>query len=255
MGTAIYFKADTLLVFRYAGSTEVGWYAAAYRIMEVAQLLPLFLVLPLVPVVSKALAVGDVGRARRYSERAVVAALTVAVPYAVAMQFLSDRTVRWLYGPEFASAGELSAVLSIAFVGVCLGWVGTALLIAAKGVGRWWILTWSCAAGTVAACVWLVPANGAIAAAWVTAGVEFIVGVATSWAALRSLGGTLPLVDVFKLIALVAVMLVSQFATRDLALWIPVVAGGVLAGAVVVALGLIPDEVVPERFRLRLRTS
>lgn len=243
VGTIIYYKADSALVYRYAGANQAGLYAAAYRFVDVAQLLPSVLVLPLVPLVVKAHAESSPATSRRLATQALVLGMTFAVPFAATMPFVAERLVRLLFGADFADASPLAAVLGLSFVGMTMGWVGTALAVALNVANRLWLLTWGCAASSVLGAILLVPAHGAIAAAWISVGVEFVVGIGTMVVAFRRLGARVPLAGLARVMLLSLVVGVSQFLTRCQSLVVSLMAATAMFMCGVLLFGLLPTSV------------
>jgi O-antigen/teichoic acid export membrane protein len=242
-GTTIYYKADSLMVFRYAGAESAGYYAAAYRFIDVAQLVPSVLVIPLLPMVAIALANGQTALASRLAQQAFVAALSFGLPFAAAMPFVSNRLVRLVYGEDFAPAAHLASILSVAFVFMSVGWIGMTIVIALNGTGHLWVLSWALAVGTVVAGLRLIPRYGATSAAWISVGVEFIVGTTVMVIAMQRLGAWLTFGTMCRIGILVLATASVQFAMSSASIWLSLLLGGCIYLPMLLLLRLLPPEV------------
>lgn len=242
-GTTVYYRADSILVFRYGGAEEAGFYAAAYRFIDVAQLVPSVLVLPLLPLIARSLSEAELDQARRLGSQAVIVSLAFGIPFAVSLPFLSERLVLLIYGQEFSPSAQLASILGVAFVFISVGWIGMTILIATSGTGRLWILTWFLAAASIASGVLLIPDYGALAAAWTTVAVEMVMGVTVATIGLRRLRARVPFRAAGSIVLLAALTGVTQYLLRGADLFIALLGGGVVYVAMVLGLGLIPLSV------------
>lgn len=242
-GTTIYYRADSIMVFRYAGAENAGFYAAAYRFIDVAQLVPSVLVLPLLPLIARSLSEANLDLARRLGSQAVVVSLAFGIPFAVTVPFLADRLVLLIYGQEFSPAAQLTSVLGVAFIFISVGWIGMTILIATSGTGQLWILTWFLAAASITSGVLLIPRYGALAAAWTTVAVEMVMGFTVVTLGLRRLGARVSIRAAGSIALLAAMAGVTQYLLRDADLFVALLGGGSVYAAMVVGLGLIPLSV------------
>jgi O-antigen/teichoic acid export membrane protein len=242
MGLAVtaYYRLDSIMVYRIAGSAEAGLYAAAYRFLDVAQLLPAALLVPLLPIASRALARGTDGEARLLFERVVVIAVAVAMPVVIGLSVHGSNLVRMIYGPEFAPAGPVAVALAWAFLGVCLGWVGTTLTIAARGVRQLWPVTVVVAVLSLSVHVVVIRSFGALGAGWVTAGTEAVIGLAALRIARRAFGAAYPWRRLLRVSVAVACLAVAAVACRRLPILIAIAVPGATYVAALLGCGAVP---------------
>jgi O-antigen/teichoic acid export membrane protein len=194
MGVAVtaYYRLDAVLVYRIAGSAQAGLYAAAYRFLDVAQLLPGALLVPLLPLASRTLARGGHGEARRVFERVVIMALVISLPVAIGLSVHGAAFISLIYGQDFAQAAPVTAALGWAFVGVCFGWAGTTLTVAARRVRSLWPVAVGVAVASLVTHVVAIRWFGALGAGWVTAATELVIGLAALHIAGRAFGTAWP---------------------------------------------------------------
>lgn len=238
-GTTIYYRSGSVLVFHYAGAQEAGFYAAAYRFLDVAQLVPGVLVMPLLPLLARSLQQRDRVTAGRLTTRAIETSLAFSLPLAISMPFLAPRLVEVVFGREFDRAAALTPVLFLAFIFISIGWIGQTVLIASSGTGGLWLLTWLLAGISVAVQVALIPRYGVIAAAWVTVGVESIIGTTVLFLGLHRIGSKFRLTSVKKLLVLTVLCGLTQYLLRDSSFLLAVVVGGIVQVTLAFYLGLL----------------
>ncbi len=106
----LYWRVDVLLLSRLRDVSEVGQYTAAYRILDVAILLPQSLCQALYP----RLAGGPQGRATgvpEYRAAALRWLVLLTAPLALAVSALAGPLLALLYGQSFSTAAPLLVVL------------------------------------------------------------------------------------------------------------------------------------------------
>ena len=165
-----YYRLDSVVVYHYAGAAALGHYGAAYRLIDTAQLLPTVLVAPLIPLVVQT------RQTSWGSERVLRAALRYALICGAVVAAVLAGCGKWLlttlYGREYAAADAVLAWLGLAFVAICLSYVGTASCMALGVVKRQILPVAILAILSVVAQAWLIPRYGIIAAAVTTAVTE-----------------------------------------------------------------------------------
>ncbi|HEX6939829.1 MAG TPA: oligosaccharide flippase family protein [Longimicrobiales bacterium] len=190
----VYYKIDILLLDRWRDAAEVGWYAAAYKFVDIAQALTIVAAGAVYPRLS--LAAGDAaGRAGRSPARnavretagrgAAAAAdgpagraahrppaarvaeliLAAAVPGSAVLWLLREPVVRIVYGEAYAAAAVVLAPLAAALPALALNILAGYILGAAGKMRPVAVAYAAATAANVALNALLVPAHGAVGAA------------------------------------------------------------------------------------------
>ncbi|MFQ5450313.1 MAG: flippase [Nitrospinaceae bacterium] len=133
--TYIYFRIDAVLLFFLRGEAETGWYAAAFKLIEVLALLMASIRSALFPVLSRSQEQGNGDHGRMWKESARYLFL-IGIPLATGMGFLAGRVVDLLYGPAYAAAGPVLRVLALTFPLLCANDLASYLLVSGNRTAR-----------------------------------------------------------------------------------------------------------------------
>lgn len=176
-------RIDQLVIRQWAGAEAAGVYAAMLPLSMAWAVLPTALQVSLAPSIAR-LRAEDPAAYREALVRAFRLFFVAGVVVSVATAALAGPLVGWLYGPPFAAAAPLLAVHVFTNVFIGLGISHTLWLV---NEGRFALrLYGNLVAGSLSllANLWLVPRHGAMAAAWVAVGAQFVaaVGVNALWA-------------------------------------------------------------------------
>jgi O-antigen/teichoic acid export membrane protein len=216
MFVTAYYRIDGVLLFHFRGATETAYYSAAYRVLDVLQILPMTVSGVLLPLLaSTERAGGGEARVKQLFQFAVALVLAVALPVAACGGILAPGIVELIYGHRYHSSIYLLQILLPAFIPICLGYVLTGQLIL-NGLLRPYIaITCVGAVVNVAANAIAIPRYGAPAAAWATLGTELVVMSAIAIVVRRRLGLSLPAGRTLRLLAAVAVTALAVWLVRS----------------------------------------
>jgi len=224
-----YYRIDAVLLFHYRGATANAYYGAAYRVIDVLQILPITISSVLLPFLAGAeRAAGSVARARRAFELAVAFVLAAAVPVAAFGAILSPGLVTLVYGGAYHRSVVLLQILLPAFIPICLGYLLISQLILHGLLRPYIVISFAGAVVNIAANVIGIPRWGAPMAAWSTLGTELIVMSAVAAVVRARLGLVLPLGRVARCLAATAATAVAVWLVRAAPL-----AVGVIVAAIV----------------------
>jgi O-antigen/teichoic acid export membrane protein len=193
-----------------ASAEQAGFYGAAQNMALVPSIFALSFSPLVLARIARLLAAHDEPAARRLARNALRLVIAL-VPLASALAACATELVRWVYGPRFAPAGPVLAVLIFAGMALLLISAGTAILVAA-GRPRWPLaltapLTLVAAAGHWAA----IPSFGPIGAAAVTTATASLGALATV-VAVHHLWGIAPPAGVCWRSALVSALVYGAVA-------------------------------------------
>ncbi len=170
----IYFRIDMVMLQAMAGSVEVGLYAAAYKILEGVLMIPLALSIVVLPVLSEALAKGDVELARQTVSSVVKYLAYLSVPIATILTLQADRLIALLYPmPAYAGSALGLRILAWTIVAVFASGATSTLIASSRSPS---VNTWiACvmAGLNVGLNILLIPRWGLAGAAAATVVTEF----------------------------------------------------------------------------------
>jgi O-antigen/teichoic acid export membrane protein len=211
-----YYRIDAVLLFHYRGATASAYYSAAYRVIDVLQILPMTVSGVLLPLLASAEREG-VGhpRLKQIFQLATGLLLSVALPVAACGAILAPGIVRLIYGHRYDSSIYLLQVLLPAFIPICLGYVLTGQLILHQLLRPYIVITFVGAVVNVAANVLAIPRYGAPAAAWATLGTEVLVMACIAAVVRRRLDLSLPTARILRCAAATAVTAVAVWLVRS----------------------------------------
>jgi O-antigen/teichoic acid export membrane protein len=229
MFVTAYYRIDALLLFHYRGATPNAYYSAAYRVLDVLQILPMTVSGVLLPLLASAEREGaGYDRIRQLFQFAIALLLAVAVPVAICGAILAPGVVRLIYGPHYHSSVYLLQVLLPAFIPICLGYVLTGQLILHGLLRPYVVITMVGAVLNIVANAFAIPRYGAPAAAWTTLATELLVMAGIAGVVDRRLRLRLPAGRAVRCLGAAAVTGAAVWAVRSE----PLIVGLVVAAIV-----------------------
>jgi O-antigen/teichoic acid export membrane protein len=173
--TFAYGRIDQILVYEFARDpTEVGVYAAMYKILDNAGFVPLAVMTTLFPIMA-GLFPSDPERLKRMMQIAIDYLTIVALGGLALTLAAAEPIIRLLYGSDFVSGAAILPVLMAAFIPICIGNVAGNVIVAMDLQRRY---IWFAALGlllNVPLNIILIPELGIEAAAWITLLTEVVV--------------------------------------------------------------------------------
>ena len=201
---AVYYRVNSILVYQISGSEEAGFYAAAYRLVDQVQIIPIAIVGALFPLISEA-AAKNPERLRRFVASAWEILLGLAFPIVAIGMVLAHPLAGLLFGAEFEGpTGTVLILIWPVVIAIFLGYLGGALVPAVNLVRVWTFIAFGGAFLCVALCLLLIPPFGANGAAIATVATEYPVMVATLWITCRRAHLRLPLGRVVRMLVAAA---------------------------------------------------
>jgi O-antigen/teichoic acid export membrane protein len=170
---------DRLVLGWFVPAAEVGWYAAALRIVGIPIVIPTLVITPLYPALSRN--AGDSAAIRRAITETLRLVLVLMVPMCAGIIGLASAIPTLLgWPPDFVNSVPLMVVLSLQLPVIAVDMVLGTVLMAIGLQGRWVMVGVAGAALKFGLSVWLVPifessgGNGAMAASIVTIASELL---------------------------------------------------------------------------------
>jgi O-antigen/teichoic acid export membrane protein len=239
-----YFRADALIISVSRPYDELGAYALAWRVGEVAAVVPAAVLVAALPLLARYLASDDPRRLPAFQAAWDVLAVA-GIAIAAGGGLVAGELTRALAGEAFGAAvAPLRVLLAAAALGFVTGLLGNTLI--ARDRQRT-ALALSAAALTanVALNAILIPPLGIMAAAWVTLACEVALLVGATVLVRRHAGLLASPAVLVRALPAVAIMVAVVWPLRDEALWVSVPAGAVAYAVALVGFGVVR----------RLRTS
>lgn len=248
---------DTLLLTVFSTSIAVGLFNAAYKIVQMVDMIPFTLSIPLFPPLSR---LAEESHAKMFAavNHALRIFFLLAIPLACWLWLCAPFVLSWTFGADYIDAVEILRILAVAVVFL----FPTSLFIYAfSAAGRQKLYTLSaaiCLATNAILDLALIPGYGAIGAAIATLSAEamFFLGGALL---LRRLGARVPYLELFwkPLAATALASLVLVWGVQDATLVAIMVStigyGAVYLIATIMLRALRRDEVMMLGAAIKLR--
>lgn len=168
----LYWRIDVLLLSRLRSVAEVGYYTAAYRLLDLATLLPQSLCQALYPRVA-----GDRAGESRWRPVALASLLLLTAPVALAVTIAARPLLRLLYRPDFVAAAP--ALVPLIWTAVPWAWARyhACLLVANDRQNADLAINAAMLAVNAALNLALIPSRGMQGAAQVTLATALLYGL------------------------------------------------------------------------------
>lgn len=208
-----YYRVGGVMVIGLAGAHEAGLYTAAYKIIDVAQIVPSLIVVPMLPVLIDALK-HSAKELNRLATAVIRLTILIAVGSGLALALFSPVIITLIYGADFQKAAPVLEVLGVAFIGITLGYVGSTICFAIDRVKRQIPLVAVLGAASLTLQPWAIGNWGALGSAYVAAGTELVMCVVSLALCAKPLGLTFATVIGWRVPTLVAALVAAYLMTR-----------------------------------------
>ena len=216
----IYLWIDSALLALFAAPQEVGWYGVSTRLFQTLMFLPVILCTAWLPGLATAYRRSP-SDLKDMSELPILLIGTLAMPIAVGTALVAGPLVILLYGPSYASAELVLAVLAMTVIPTYLNIVLSQVMIAADRQAAWTKILVVASIANPLLNIVLIPffharfGNGALGAAICMLLTELIVVVMGAWSARAylspSLGGRFLRAALVTVVMAGAVLVVQRF--------------------------------------------
>lgn len=165
--STVYNRIDVVIISKLLGFTQTGFYAAAYKFVDLMNFFPAVVSHSLYPAFASLIAQKDLGAVRLLLERYSRLLAAFAVPMAMGVSILSYRLIELLAGEEFVRAQYALGVLSWA-VALLIIYITVNALVISQLTKKATIITGINIIVNIVGNILLLPRFGFIAAAWMT---------------------------------------------------------------------------------------
>jgi O-antigen/teichoic acid export membrane protein len=241
--SAVYFRVSILLVSLLSSGTQLGYFSASFRIIEVLAVVPALLVGAAFPIFARA-ARDDHERLGYALGRVFQVSLVVGAWVATSIAVGAPLAIRIVGGPAFAPAAPVLAIqgIALATMFVSLVWGNALLSLSLFRV----ILLINVAALTFNALLVgsLVSLDGARGAAIATAAAEIVAAIVQMVAVVRGRPQLRPSLRPLPFVALAAAVGLLPMALTGIPVIVRLVISTVLFGGVVLVTRTLPSEML-----------
>jgi len=172
--TVIYFKIDVVMLSLIRGdNSEIGWYSAAMRLIELVGVLPALIVSALFPIVSS-LYKESIDSLKNVFKTSFRYLTVIALPIAVGTFLLSEHLVYTIYGEEYVKTIPALKVLAIALIFIFVNYILMNILVAVDRQMTNAIMAGTCVFVNIAMNMCLIPHYGYLGASTATVITEIV---------------------------------------------------------------------------------
>lgn len=107
----VYNRVDVILLSFFKGSSQVGLYAAAYKLISIFLFVPYFLATSMFPAMSEWKTQEKMQELKNLIEKSVKAIMIIAIPAAVFVSLVPERIVLRIYGDQFLASAPALGIL------------------------------------------------------------------------------------------------------------------------------------------------
>jgi len=250
----LYWRIDIFMLSKLRTVEDVGYYGAAWRILELAMVLPQSLCLSLYPQISAA-ALKDLKQLRWIGRGAMRYLLAISLPAAIGVTLLAQPILVLLYGPAFDAAASTLSVLVLTLIPYGIVRYHAYVLVGANHQRVDLMLNLVMSAVNIALNFILIPRYGHLGAAIATFVSICAYGLLQYGYLIRKLPGrAAPIAVPPLLLGACAFMAFFVWLLRDLNLYVAIVAGALMYGGCLLAGGFFSDTELKLLGLGRLRT-
>ncbi|MDQ7815319.1 MAG: flippase [Patescibacteria group bacterium] len=250
----IYFRADTLILSYVRPLNEVGIYGAAYRVLEILITLPFMYCGVLLPLIARAWADKDKERFNRLYRNALSTMALLAAPMVAGVFVMGDRIMLAIAGDAFVESGMILKILILAAAVIFLGTVSSHAIVALDAQKKSMPLYIAIAIVTLIGYIIFIPRYGMYAAAWLTVFSEGAVAIGTTIISFYIAKSGFATIAIAKASACAAAMALAILPLQDMWLPIPIAAGAIIYGLLVVVTGTISRQTMKDILSFRRGT-
>ena len=172
--TVIYFKIDIVMLSLIRGdNSEIGWYSASMRLIELVGVVPALIVSALFPIVSS-LYKESIDSLENVFKTSFRYLLAIALPIAVGTLLLSEHLIYTIYGEEYVKTIPALKILSLAIIFIFVNYILMNILVAVDRQKTNAVMAGTCVFVNIAMNMWLIPHYGYLGAGTATVITELV---------------------------------------------------------------------------------
>jgi O-antigen/teichoic acid export membrane protein len=243
----IYGQIDAVLLSFLSTDAVIGWYSAAYRVIQIPVFIPSIVVTVVFPALSAA--GKDMTVFSGIARRATHVVIMMSVPIAFGIMLLPDKLIGVLGYPDTFKHSIAPLVLLAPHIPLLCADMMLGTVLNTRDRQRQWALTGVAAAVLNPTLNFIaipyaqsVYGNGAIGAAAITTVTEVFMLVVGLWLLPKGVFNRTSVLGAGRCLAAGLIMAVAVFVTRDLPIAVPVLLGALVYGVSCLALGAVSRD-------------
>lgn len=158
---------DILILSALAVPSAVGIFSAAYKVVQIVDMIPFAICLPLFPALSR-LANNDVTQLETFFARSLTGFLIISIPITGYLFISADNIVNLFYGSEYRNSSAVLQILAFSIVGLFVNMLLSYLFIALNKQRFYLLSAATCLGINGLVDFALIPFLGEVGAAWGT---------------------------------------------------------------------------------------
>lgn len=160
-------RADVIMLSYMRSMQEVGYYSAAYKLLDMGSIMAITLLWPLIPILSRKLK--DQPTSGKKAARTVMElGALICFPMAVIAPYLASPVIQILFGGEYAESVRILGIFAVVFVILVYCLIGVVINLSAGKVRHAYWNTALAVAVNVFLNLKLIPPYGIVGAAYAT---------------------------------------------------------------------------------------
>ena len=172
--TVVYFKIDVVMLSLIReNNSEIGWYSAAMRLVELIGVIPALVVSALFPIVS-GLHRESIDSLRKVYQTSFRYLVVIALPIAVGTLLLSEHLIYTIYGEEYVKTIPALKILSLALIFIFVNYILMNILVAVDRQMTNAIMAGTCVLVNIVLNMCLIPHYGYLGAGTATVMTEIV---------------------------------------------------------------------------------
>lgn len=242
----IYLKGDIIFLSVFRSQAEVGFYGAAYKILDVITVIPMMFMGLVLPILTHAWGLRDLTLFARRLQKSFDFLMILAVPIVGGAWVVGKNLMVLVAGQDYRTSGNLLTILIVAAGAVFVSGLFGHIIVA---IGKQRSSVWGYAINAVLSLIGyvvFVPRFGAPAAAWVTVFSEVFIAIFTAVLVIRVTRIRPRLGTAFKIIVATSVMSLVLLTLPNWSVLISIMVGVIVYGIVLVVLRVISRETIRE---------
>ncbi|OGF21795.1 hypothetical protein A2Y83_02365 [Candidatus Falkowbacteria bacterium RBG_13_39_14] len=245
----IYLRGDTLILSLFAISSEVGFYGASYKVLDVMTTVPIILAGLMMPLFTAAYAKKDFTLLKKYLQYSFDACSILAIPIIFGTQFISYPIMVLAGGNDFYPAGKILKILIIAVSMIFFGTLFSHFVVAINKQKTMLFGYLATAILSLVGYFTLIPRFSSTGAAAVTLFSEALMAAISFMIIHKSTGITLSLNKFLKALIAGLMMSLILYFIRGANMLILIFAGAAVYGITLYAIGGIDKTMLRQIFK------
>lgn len=250
-----YLRTDALILSLTQPQTDVGWYGAAYRVLDVLTTVPAMFMGIVIPSFARAWSRADHVSFKRYFQKSFDFMMLLACPTVVGTFFIATPLMILVSGNAFAPAGAILAILGIAG-GILFVASFFAHLVNVIHEQRAMLMWYALTAGVgILGYILFIPRYSYWGAAWVTVCAEIAILVSAGVCVMRKTRCLPHLVATGKILLASAIMALFLATTGALPLMLRIAGAVCIYAGVLMMLKVVSTTTLRELLMINSSTS